>query len=353
MAYSINPNLPRARALALKLLIKEGLPLSVVANKCGVHRSTIYRWKHKWLKLNEHQQLENFNRPSRKTGRNLFRLMSCSWVVPTLSSKPKHSPSAVPENIVELVIKLRQLLKRCAEVVWFHLVRDNGVSISLSSVRRILKRHHYINGRRKRVRPDNPRRPHVTKPGELVETDTIHYICPLTKARRYVYTVIDLYTRMAYAEVHPRILPGLAANVVLHARNEFGFDFTLVQADNGPEFSRYFEQVLRGHHMPVRHTRLGRPNDNAHIERFNRTIQEECLGSTITYKTNTTHIQAKLDKYFEFYNFKRVHLSLQYKTPAEMLQSSWVLYVLTNRLVCSGVLAKQFGAHLGETLLLL
>lgn len=31
--------------------------------------------------------------------------------------------------------------------------------------------------------------------------------------------------------------------------------------------------------IAIRHTRLGRPNDNAHIERFNRTIQEECTGS--------------------------------------------------------------------------
>ncbi|QQS17838.1 DDE-type integrase/transposase/recombinase [Candidatus Saccharibacteria bacterium] len=97
----------------------------------------------------------------------------------------------------------------------------------------------------------------MTRPGELVETDTIHYICPLTKSRRYVYTVIDLYTRMAYVEIHPRILPGLAARVVLHARNEFGFDFHMVQADNGPEFSHYFEQVLRRNVMSTRHTRLG------------------------------------------------------------------------------------------------
>ena len=61
MAYSINPNLPRARALGLKLLINEGLPLQVVANKRGVHRSTIYRWKVKWLKLNEYQRLDSFH----------------------------------------------------------------------------------------------------------------------------------------------------------------------------------------------------------------------------------------------------------------------------------------------------
>lgn len=47
MAYSINPNLPKARATAMQLLIREHMPLQVVANRCGVHRSTIWRWKQK------------------------------------------------------------------------------------------------------------------------------------------------------------------------------------------------------------------------------------------------------------------------------------------------------------------
>lgn len=54
MAYSINPNLPKARALAMKLLIMEGLPSQLVANRCGVNRSTIYRWKKKREKLNNY-----------------------------------------------------------------------------------------------------------------------------------------------------------------------------------------------------------------------------------------------------------------------------------------------------------
>ena len=321
MAYSTNPNLPRARALALRLLIEQALPAQVVANKCGVHRSTIYRWKQKWLKLNENVQLENINRPGRELG-NKFRFAALRWRITTLSSRPKHSPKAIPEPIVELVLSLRQLLKRCAEVVWHYLVHDNGVTISLSSVRRILKRHQYVNGRKKRVRPDNPRRPLVTKPGELVQTDTIHYVDPFTKRRRYVYTVIDLYSRMTYAEIHSFIRPSIAAKAILRAQDEFGFSFIMVQADNGPEYSRYFEDYLLRRGIPTRHSRLHRPNDNAHIERFNRTIQEECLGRYLDFRIANQQTQAKLNNYLEFYNTKRVHLSLQYRTPQEMLQSS-------------------------------
>lgn len=322
MAYSTNPNLPKARATAMRLLIADGLPSATVANKCGVHRSTVWRWKRKWDMLNEHVQLENHNRPSRDPG-SVFRQAALKWLVPTLSSRPRTSPRAIAGHIVQLVLEIRYQLKRCAEVVWHHAVHDEGIHISLSSVRRILKRHHCFDGaRKKRVRSGNPRRPHVTKPGELVQTDTIHYVCPVTKQRRYVYTVIDLYTRMAYAQVHRRILPGRAADAVLRAQESFGFPSTMVQADNGPEFSRYFEQVLKSKSITVRHSRLGRPNDNAHIERFNRTIQEECLGSSISSRVANATLQAKIDAYIEFYNTKRVHLGLQLKTPAEMLQRS-------------------------------
>lgn len=321
MAYSTNPNLPRARAIALRLLLQDHIEVGVVARKCGVSRTTIWRWKQKWLAVNHHQQLTNYNRPSRQPGSS-FRLLSCKWLIPTLSSKPYRSPRAISALVVAQILELRNKLQRCAEVVW-HYARQQGLLVSLSSVRRILRRHHCFDGARKnRVRPDNPKRPHPTRPGELVQTDTIHYICPTTKKRRYVYTVIDLYTRMTHAEVHNRILPGLAASAVLRARDSWGFPIAMIQADNGPEFGRYFAQVMTGQGITVRHSRLGRPNDNAHIERFNRTIQEECLGSRISSRVATATLQVKINKYLEYYNHERVHLSLQLRRPIEMLQRS-------------------------------
>lgn len=322
MAYSNNPNLPHARAIAMQLLIREQQPLLVVANKCGVNRTTIWRWKQKWLELNQNVQFDNPNRPTRTVSfKN--KLFACKWRIATLSPIPRSFPNAVSLDIVDRILELRKVLKRCAEVIWHYITTTDGVSVSLSSVRRILRRNHCFYGARKnRVRPDNPRRPLVTKPGELVQTDTVHYICPVTYKRRYVYTVIDLFTRMTYAEIHNRILPGLATKIVLNAQSNWGFKINMVQADNGPEFGRYFTQVMSEHGIAVRHSRLGRPNDNAHIERFNRTIQEECLGNRISSRVATATLQAKINQYIEFYNTERVHLGIQLRTPIEMLQSS-------------------------------
>ena len=241
MAYSTNPHLPKARAAALRLLVEAGLPASTVALRAGVHRSTVWRWKRKWIALNEHVECNNPNRPSRPVS-TANKLAACRWHIATESSKPHSHAWAIPDAVIQQILQTREQLKRCAEVVWHHVTHILGIAISLSSVRRILRRHHCFDGARKpRVRRDNPRRPLVTAPGELVQTDTIHHVDPTTGRRLYYYTVIDLYTRLAYAQVATRILPGIAATAVLEARQVFGFPFAMVQSDNGPEYGRYFE----------------------------------------------------------------------------------------------------------------
>jgi len=319
MGYSSNPLLPKARAEAVRLVVEQHMSMSVTARKCGVHRTTVWRWKQKWDVLNARVQLENENRPNRMPG-SVFRQSALTWRIPTESSRPRHCPHAVSEAVVHRVLELRRTLKRCAEVVWYHLVHMEGIHISLSSVRRILKRASVAVGRKKRVRPDNPRRPHVTTPGELVETDTIHHVDPATGRRLYYYTVIDLFTRMSHVTLAPQLSPGLAANAVLEAQDIWSIPISLVQADNGPEYGRYFEQQMKRAGIQTRHTRLHRPNDNAHIERFNRTIQTECIGH---YWNRSVPLQSQRDTltaYLDYYNTRRVHLGIQLRTPSEMLQ---------------------------------
>lgn len=327
MAYSTNPYLPKARAIAMQLLIREGVPLSVVANRCGVHRSTVWRWKRKWEALNAHVQHMNHNRPRRVAG-TTFRLTACKWLIATQTSRPHTSPRAIGEQLVARVLELRSTLKRCAEVVWYHLTHigdEHGrtIRISLSSVRRILRRAHCFDGARKpRVKRDNPRRPKATQPGELVQTDTIHHVDSFSGKRLYYYTVIDLYTRMTYVILAPKLSPGLAVRAVLEAQERWGFTISMVQADNGPEYSRYFEQTLQRSGIQTRHSRLHRPNDNAHIERFNRTIQTEAIGYYWRRSVPLQRQRDTLSAYLDYYNTKRVHLGLQLRTPVEMLQRS-------------------------------
>lgn len=320
MSYSNNPLLPKARADAVRLLVEQRLPMAVAARKSGVHRSTLWRWYQKWLELNEHVQLTNDNRPTRAAARlsiSTFRLGACRWLIPTASSRPHQHPLAVGVRVVERIAYYREKYGRCAVVVHAYCVRE-GTLVSLSTVRRVLDRLGLLAKRKwkRNWRPPVPR-PAATQPGELVQTDTVHLYDHATKQRTYLYTLVDVYSRWSYSEHHTVLSQQLAAAVIRRGEAYAGFHFKTVQADNGPEFGRAFKAQLQLHGTTVRHSRVRRPNDNAHIERFNRTIQEECTGSYCPVGSN---LQSKVLTYLAYYNDERLHLGIQCRTPREMLQ---------------------------------
>ena len=303
MSYCTGKHIEKSRGKAMKMLIMEKKPVSVVADRFGVNRSTIWRWHQRWLALNQDCQFTNDNRPSRPVG-NTFRWHSAHWDIPSFSAAPKN-PHMLSNDLVQLVLDVRDQLKRCAEIVWHYINSTLCIKISLSSVRRILKRY----GRMKKPRNHKNRRykgiprPQILAPGDLVEIDTIHLFNPVSKQKRYIYTVIDLYTRMAYARVYKELRPINSLNTILEAEEYFGFKFKMVQSDNGLEFARYFEARLESKGIKIRHTRLGRPNDNAHIERFNRTLQEECTGNYYLESEPLKKMDDKILSYVDFYNF--------------------------------------------------
>lgn len=319
MSYCTDKHIEKARGKAMKMLVIEKKPVNVVADRFGVNRSTIWRWHQKWLVQNSNKVLTNYYRPSREPGKH-FRWDNICWSIPSLSAAPKH-PHTLTEELVQLVLDVRDQLKRCAEVVWHHINSVLCIKISLSSVRRILKRYgrmkkpkHHHNKRYKGIP-----RPQVLAPGDLVEIDTIHLFNPISKQKRYIYTVIDLYTRMAYARVYKDLKPINSLNTILEAEQYFNFKFKVVQSDNGLEFSKYFSDRLKTRGIKIRHTRLGRPNDNAHIERFNRTMQEECTGNYYLESEPLKKLDDKILTYIDFYNYNRVHLGISYRTPNQML----------------------------------
>ena len=319
MSYCTGKHIEKSRGKAMQMLVIEKKPVGVIADRFGVDRSTIWRWHQKWIIQNQDRQLENYNRPTRTPG-EAFRWNDIRWDIPSLSAAPKH-PHTLPEELIQLVLDVRDQLKRCAEVVWYHINMVLCIKISLSSVRRILKR----NGRMQKPKNHRNRcykgipRPRVLAAGDLVEIDTIHLFNPVSKQKRYIYTVIDLYTRMAYARVYGDLRPINSLNTILEAEQYFGFKFKTVQCDNGLEFSKYFSDRLEARGIQIRHTRLGRPNDNAHIERFNRTLQEECTGNCYLESEPLKKMDDKILSYIDFYNYHRVHLGISYRTPAEML----------------------------------
>jgi transposase InsO family protein len=221
-------------------------------------------------------------------------------------------------EIINEIVKERIKHRKCAEVVHGQL-KINGINVSLSSVKRTLKRTGLIRERSpwKKWHYSLPR-PLAENKGDLLQLDTVHFLTSSGK-RFYVYTIIDLYSRWAYAKVVKKISAGVSAKFLLEAKQNVGFDFKMVQTDHGPEFSKWFTLTVNRLGVAHRHSRVRKSNDNAHVERFNRTIQEECFGteSPVSFERYLSLIK----NYLDYYNNHRLHLGLGLKTPTQVLQS--------------------------------
>ena len=74
--------------------------------------------------------------------------------------------------------------------------------------------------------------------------------------------------------------------------------------------------MLASKGVALRHSRVRQSNDNAHIERYNRTIQDECLGK---YPTRARTTQSKINHYVHYYNTERKHMGIDLRTPKDLL----------------------------------
>lgn len=315
MAYYRGKDIEKSRGNAMQEVILEKRSVAQVARRFGKNRSTIYRWIKKW-RMQQNVLLENPGRPSRPLGK-AFRWQYVKWNIPTLSSAPKTHPNALNENIVATILRVRQCKYECAEIIHYKLAKE-GINVSLSSIKRVIKRNELW--RRKRRYRWNEKRPLPTVPGELIQTDTVHYVNPLDHSKMYIYTVIDLYTRMAYAKISPNLSEKGAAETIFEAQEYMQFSFKMVQSDNGAEFQNHFQGRLNNKGIKTRHSRVRHPNDDAHIERFNRTLRKECIGQYNPNK-NIKFINSKLNRFIRYYNYDRIHLGIGLKTPYEVLQS--------------------------------
>lgn len=127
---------------------------------------------------------------------------------------------------------------------------------------------------------------------------------------------------MTHVILATKLRPELATQAVLAAQGKWGFGISMVQADNGPEFGRYFEQQMRRAGITTRHSRLHRPNDNAHIEGFNRTVQEESYGVTKATELALITLKQAMKQWQDEYNHIRRHSSCNL-SPMEHYKAEW------------------------------
>ena len=291
MAYSKNPYLPRVRMQAVAL-VRQGWSIRKTAKHFGFHHTAVMKWV-----------------------RKAELLRAGTWIT-TRSSRPHNHPRQLSNEVVNAILDYRKKYRRCAQVLHYLLIRDR-YEVSLSSVKRTLKRHQCSRFSKWKKWHKYPERPKAEKPGILVQIDTI--LDGVPQGRLCVYTLLDVCSRWAYAWPTDRISTHRSLYFIKEAHRLSPFQFLTLQSDHGAEFSKWFTKRINEYGLSHRHSRVRTPSDNGHLERFNRTLQEECLyripKSLMVWKK-------EIPEYLLWYNTKRPHMALSMKTPYEAMRSS-------------------------------
>lgn len=268
-----------------------------------IKRSTIYLWKKKL----------------RDADGKLYSLAN--------RSKKPHTTRRmyVDEKVYQFIKGLRRQYPRLGKDKISFLLADfcsenNLEPIKPSTIGKLIKRNNwffYLGERRKhkRVRPDKKRLfgyP-VSNPGDLFQVDTI--VKFELGIKRYIVTAIDVTSKFAFAYTYNNHSSRSVAHFMETLVKVTPYPIRAIQTDNGSEFLSESDEAMDQHGIVHFFTYPNSPKQNAVVERFNRTIQEEYIANHEDNLPDTKLFNNQLIDYLLFYNTKRPHQALGYEVP--------------------------------------
>ena len=152
----------------------------------------------------------------------------------------------------------------------------------------------------------------IAAPNQVWSTD-ITYI-PMPKGFVYLVAVIDWFSRYVLSWRVSNTMDVSFCLEALEAALTCGKP-DIFNSDQGAQFTcEAFTTHLEAQGIRISHDGRGRAFDNIFIERLWRSVKYE----EVYLKSYNTVLEAVkgLDNYFECYNHKRLHQSLNYQTPA-------------------------------------
>src|SRR5215203_3366850 len=154
-------------------------------------------------------------------------------------------------------------------------------------------------------------------PGYCLAQDTFYVGTLKGVGRVYQQTVIDTYSKVAFAKLYDRKTPITAAEIlndrVVPFFDEHGIRLFRVLTDRGTEFcgsdSHEYELYLAVEDIDHTRTKAKSPQTNGICERFHRTVLDEFYRVAFRKKIYRTidELQADLDAWLVEYNERRSH----------------------------------------------
>lgn len=278
----------------------------------GIGKSTLYDWK------------RDFERSGKKL----------SSLIPKSTRPKRYRQTEVDYRLIEVIrvmrekhhnlskYKLKPFVDSYAKYLGIptisisaigKMIKKKRMFFEVPGINRVKRKNKYARGRTKKS-------PRVSKPG-YVEIDSVTIY--IDRKKHYFISIIDIFTKFA----HVKKVPSLSSKQAMLAFQEFESRYDLeihtVQSDNGSEFLKYFHQYLEDKEIKHQFIYPRCPRINGVVERFNRTIQEECINRSEIIYYDLLEFQKELTEYLNWYNYRRPHASLNYASPVNFLKSNF------------------------------
>ena len=159
----------------------------------------------------------------------------------------------------------------------------------------------------------------ITHVRQVYSTD-ITYV-PMAKGFMYLTAVIDWHSRFILAwRLSNTLNTDFCLQVVQEAFEKYGTP-DIFNTDQGCQYtSKDFVNLIKDHKVKLSMDGKGRALDNVYIERAWRNTKQEHI---YIYAHETgSDLHKGLSQYYNFYNYKRKHQSLNDRTPSEIFTVS-------------------------------
>ena len=309
--YITNQEIIDYRLKVIQFFEKHGLEATLDA--FNVSRATIYNWR-KRIKTSTPGKKSIANLAPKSTRphhyrksevdlwytQQVLRLRECYPGIGKAKLKPlldevcqKTGRAAISESTIGRVLaklKERGRIPKAAKVTYY--ARTGRIANHLDNTPKIRKQ------RRNGYTPKAA--------GDLVQIDCV--IKFINGIRRYIVSGIDYKTSFAYSYAYTKLSSATSVDFLHKFQKVAPFTIKHIQTDNGGEFMARFHEDLEKQGLTHFFNYPRHPKSNGKIERYNRTIQAECIhGNLDELLYDIEHFNQILTDWLVYYNTKRPH----------------------------------------------
>lgn len=254
----------------------------------GISNSKYYDWKNRYGEVNHHN------------AHKMKRRWIFQWEKEAIIKYAKKHPNEGYRRLTYMMLD------------------EDIVAVSPSTVYRILKKAGLLNKwNRVKISKKGEGFTQPNKPHKHWHVD-IKYV-NFRGSFLFLISVIDGYSRyIVNHELRKNMEEYDVELIIQKALEKYPGVSPRVISDNGSQFiSKDFSSFIKQVGLQHIKTSIAYPQSNGKIERFHRSISEEHIRKS-SY-INITDARKQISEYIEYYNTKRLHSSLFYLTPEDVL----------------------------------